>query len=243
MTGDAPRPPAGTAAAGDGRLRARPGPVTGEAEPERGLQRLGLAAERDGLLYVPAGYTPARPSPLVVMLHGARQEARNSIAPLLRYAERFGLILLAPDSRGPTWDRVRGHFGPDVAFIDGALALVFGRYAIDPNRLAVGGFSDGASYALSLGITNGDLFTDVLAFSPGFVAPAAGRGRPRLFIAHGRWDTVLPIDRCSRKIVPRLERAGYAVHYREFWGPHMVPRSIARNAAEWFLTKQPRTPH
>jgi hypothetical protein len=56
---------------------------------------------------------------------------------------------------------------------------------VDPTRLAVGGFSDGTSYALSLGLTNGDLFSHVLAFSPGFAVPARRRGRPRLFLSHG----------------------------------------------------------
>jgi predicted esterase len=93
-------------------------------------------------------------------------------------ADEAGLVLLAPESRGTTWDVLRGGYGPDVAFIDRALEQTFGRYAVDPRRLAVGGFSDGASYALSLGITNGDLFGHVLAFSPGFMAPG-GRGAGR----------------------------------------------------------------
>jgi len=54
-----------------------------------------------------------------------------------------------------TWDVILGQYGPDIAFIDSALAQTFSRYAFDPNHIAVG-FSDGASYALSVGITNGD---------------------------------------------------------------------------------------
>jgi phospholipase/carboxylesterase len=90
--------------------------------------------------------------------------------------------------------------------------------------VALGGFSDGASYALSLGLTNGDLFTHLIAFSPGFMAPGGEVGRPRCYVAHGTRDAVLPIDRCSRRLVPVLERAGYAVRYHEFDGPHTVPR-------------------
>jgi predicted esterase len=47
--------------------------------------------------------------------------------------------------------------------------------------LAVSGFSDGASYALSIGPANGDLFTHVMAFSPGFadltIAPISQSAR------------------------------------------------------------------
>ncbi|HYH99185.1 alpha/beta hydrolase, partial [Hyalangium sp.] len=133
-----------------------------------------------------------------------------------------------------TWDVIRGDYGPDVTFIDQALAWVFAHYAVDPARIAIGGFSDGASYALSLGIANGDLFTHVLAFSPGFAAPVEQHGEPRLFVSHGIQDAVLPITACSRRLVPRLQRAGYDVRYHEFDGPHTIPPEIAREAAEWF---------
>lgn len=133
------------------------------------------------------------------------------------------------------WDRVRGRYGPDVAFIDRALAHTFSRYAVDRARLAVEGFSDGASYALSLGLDNGDLFTAVVAFSPGFCAPNRPEGEPQIFVSHGTRDETLPIDACSRRIVPLLERAGYAVTYREFDGPHAIPPAVEREAFAWLV--------
>jgi phospholipase/carboxylesterase len=184
---------------------------------------------------VPAGYRPDRPAPLVLSLHGAGGNEEGGLYPLRELADRAGMILLSPASRGRTWDVILGGFGADVAFVDRALAATFGRCAVDPGRIAIAGFSDGASYALSLGITNGDLFRHVLAFSPGFAAPAEPRERPRFFVSHGMGDRVLPIDRCSRRIVPLLERAGYDVSYREFDGGHTVPPEIAREALDWFL--------
>src|SRR5918911_5524024 len=112
------------------------------------------------------------------MLHGAGGDAQGGLFPFVDRADAAGLLLVAPESRGPTWDVIRDSYGPDVEFIDRALSVVFSRYAVDPSHLAVGGFSDGASYALSLGLTNGDLFTHVLAFSPGFAAPAGHQGAP-----------------------------------------------------------------
>jgi phospholipase/carboxylesterase len=117
-----------------------------------------------------------------------------------------------------------------ILTVDRALEQTFSRYAIDPARLAIGGFSDGASYALSLGIINGDLFTHVLAFSPGFMVPAGQTGSPRIFVSHGTRDRVLPIDRCSHRIVPSLKRDGYDVHYREFDGGHTILPEIALEA-------------
>lgn len=217
----------------EGRLSARPAAVR-EAAP-KGLHRLNLESGRDGLLYVPEGYRVDRPAPLALMLHGAGGNAQQGISLLRSFADESGLLLLAPDARGQTWDVIIDRYGLDVRYIERALAQTFGRYAVDPQRIAAGGFSDGASYALSLGVTNGDLFTHVIAFSPGFMAPAGQKGSPRLFISHGTRDRVLPIERCSRRIVPQVRGAGYDVLYREFDGAHSIPQDIARAAHDWFV--------
>ena len=67
--------------------------------------------------------------------------------------------------------------GPDVDTIDRSLRTVFAALPVDPHRLAISGFSDGASYALTLGLPNGDLFTHVIAFSPGFMQPPSRVGK------------------------------------------------------------------
>lgn len=123
-----------------------------------------------------------------------------------------------------------GGYGPDVAFIDAALRQTCAGLPVDPARLAIGGFSDGASYALSLGLANGDLLHWVLAFSPGFAAPPDLVGRPHIYVSHGTRDDVLPIEDCSRALVPRLREAGYEVRYDEFDGGHTVPDRQATDA-------------
>ena len=124
-------------------------------------------------------------------------------------------------------------FGVDPAFLDHALAWTFDRVAIDAQRAWIAGFSDGASYALSLGIANGDFFSRVLAFSPGFVIPVDERGRPRFFVSHGRQDPILPIDQCSRRIVPELRHAGYDVRFDEVDGGHRMPPEVLAGAGQW----------
>jgi phospholipase/carboxylesterase len=152
-----------------------------------------------------------------------------------RWADEDDLIILAPPSREASWDVRYGGFGPDVAFIDRALGFVFSRYRVDPSHLMLAGFSDGASYALSLGLINGDLFSHVVAFSPGFVADGEPHGEPEIFIAHGVQDPVLPIDQTSRVIVPDLRRQGYDVTYVEFEGVHHVEPENQIRALRWFL--------
>lgn len=216
---------------GDSALRARP------AAPTRaitaGEHPLRLGSDRDGLLVVPRRYRPDVPSALALLLHGAGGRARRIVS-LLGIAESLNVIVLAPESRGATWDAIRGEFGPDVEFVNRALEHAFDRCAIDRRRLAIGGFSDGATYALSLGLDNGNLFTHVLAFSPGFIASRSPQGRPAIFVSHGTGDEILPIAATSRRLVPALENAGYPVTYREFAGGHAVPPSIAHEGFTWF---------
>ncbi len=190
-----------------------------------------------GYLQVPPRAEPDRPRPLLVSLHGAGGDAMEPIERFGPVMERHGVLLLGVKSERETWDALVGGYGPDVARLDRALSAVFDRAAVDASRLAVGGFSDGASYALGLGLANGDLFTHIIAFSPGFI-PETGsedQGQPRIFISHGTGDAILPIQRTSRRIVPGLQGAGYAVTYREFDGPHWAPEDIVLEAVQWLL--------
>lgn len=218
------------------RLSARPvasGELSGRGL-EPGLRELGFGGDRDGLLYVPASATSGKPAPLIVSLHGARGHAAAMVAqPVLARADAIGALILAPDSRGGTWDVLSGGFGPDVAFLDAALRAVFASAAVDSGRVAISGFSDGASYALSVGLGNGDLFTHVLAFSPGFMAPDDQRGQPPIFVSHGIADPVLDVEHCSRELVPLLEQVGYTVTYLEFAGGHEVPPEVLDEAFAW----------
>jgi phospholipase/carboxylesterase len=220
-------------ARGNARIGARPAATECTGPP--GLRALSFGEERDSYLYVPRAAVGARARALAVLLHGAGGHAHQGLQLLGPVADAHDLILFAPASTSYTWDVIIDGYGPDVAVIDEALAQVFAQYPVDARHVAIGGFSDGASYALSLGITNGDLFSHIIAFSPGFLAPAGPRDSPQVFISHGAADTVLPIARCSRIIAPQLRSFGYAVEYREFPGGHEIPAPIASAATRWFL--------
>ena len=211
------------------RLLARPG-GRGAAPAPSGTHEL----PDKSLLRVPAAAAGGEPCPLLVLFHGAGSTP-EAVLPLLgATGDDAGVIGLAPQAAGRTWDVIEQGFGLDVRRLDRALATAFETCPVDPSRIALGGFSDGASYALSLGLDNGDLAGHVIAFSPGFAVPADPRGHPRIFVTHGVRDRVLPIDRCSRRLVPRLRGAGYDVTYEEFDGGHVVPPPLARRAIEWF---------
>ena len=215
------------------RLRARPG-KTAAGNYQPGVNPLNLRPERDALFYVPE-HTPD-PAPFVLYLHGATGGAEQGIRRLRALADEFGFLLLSPASKEITWDAIRSGYDGDARLIDDALAKSFAGRRVDARKIAVCGFSDGASYALGLGMSNGDLFSAAIAFSPGFI-PSGSRqkGAPRIFISHGRRDEILPFEGSSERLVPQLKQAGYRVTFQEFDGPHGAPQEIARTAIEWFL--------
>lgn len=215
-----------------GRLQTRHSPATIRTAP--GTYPLGLRRGRDGVLYLPPQYSPDAPIPLVLLLHGAGGSGSRVAQRFKTYADELGIAFVAPDSTAETWDR-NDRLASDVAFIDRALAIAFSRVNTTPERLRIGGFSDGASYSLSVGLTNGDLFPRILALSPGFCGPAEARGKPQLYFTHGTRDDILPIEITSRRIVPMLRAAGYSVQLQEFDGGHETPPEITRPAFEWLI--------
>lgn len=216
------------------RLKSRPNSRLSQ-ESFVGLKPLGIAKRRDGYIYVPRNIIFSKPSPLIVMLHGAGGCGKNAILPLQELADHTQTILLAPDSRSVTWDFILEGYGPDVEFINQALSQVFSCFLIDEKHLGIAGFSDGASYALSLGMANGDLFSHILAFSPGWIAPDLHPDSPPIFISHGKADTVLDINHCSRPLFELLKKSKFNVSFKEFSGGHAVPESIVQEAFVWFL--------
>jgi predicted esterase len=116
----------------------------------QGTSRLALSNGRTALLHVP----PTPVTGLVLALHGAGGRGAAAMGLLRPEADRVGLVALAPSSAGSTWAGLFGGADPDTPAIDAVLEQVFALHPFDPTRVAVAGFSDGASYALSLGLAN-----------------------------------------------------------------------------------------
>src|SRR4051812_44174374 len=214
-------------------ISARPVPFTGTAP--RGFHRFGLWQKDDAYLYVPPSYSDGTPAPLLVLLHGAGGRASNFEANLPSRVDDKGIVVLSFDSSVGTWDRFAlGGFGPDIERMNMALDYAFRHVSVDPAHIGIGGFSDGASYALTVGLPNGDLFKGIIAFSGGAVLNPGVRGKPPIFVSHGTADPVIPISVSRDGFVPELVGQGYTVTFREFVGGHQVPAAIANEAYSWF---------
>jgi predicted esterase len=204
-----------------------------------GEERLDVGSPREALLYVPEAAARRAEggagSPLLLFLHGATQSPEQMLERLRPAADAHGVILLAPASHGVTWDAIqRGVPGVDAKTIDRALRDTFDRCAVDRRRLAIGGFSDGASYALVLGLPNGDAFTHVLAFSACIMASTGtGKAKPRIFLSHGRADEILPFASCGQRIDRRLRDAGFDVRFEVFAEGHRLPPAVVEAGFRW----------
>ncbi|MCJ8143231.1 esterase [Ancylobacter sp. A5.8] len=218
-----------------GRLAFRHTPPTKPALPP-GRHDLGLFETRDYALVVPEGIDPARPTPFVTLFHGGGGSAEKIMPILRRHAEERGFLLLVPQSLLPTWDIVIAGNGPDRERLDIGLAEVASRFTLDPARFAFAGHSDGGSYSLSTGLSNGHVVTHILAFSAGFMTVLAQEGSPKVFIAHGQNDTQTPIATAGRSHAAKLRAAGYELTYVEHPGPHASQPAMVQLGVDYFLS-------
>lgn len=200
-------------------------------------------------VYLPRGYVQGRPAPLAVLLHGSGDRGRTMIESFQDEADHHGVILLAPDSIDHSWDlmveaaHLRGvkkvpRPGADRKRIEDALRQAVGNYSVDPHRIALIGFSDGAGYGLSLGANNASLFRTVIAFAPGLLTRVEGEARGRVLLVHGTKDTVLPVEPTRDVFAPALRDLGFDVRLRLFDGRHEMPEAMQAEAFNWWLGTQ-----
>ena len=235
------RPAALAADLAKGQLSARP--VIGSA--------LTLAAGEtrlsdDALFYRPATL-PDGPRPLLVILHGYGQDHAEFIRMFEPWADHCGAILFAPKHKKKTWDiiataqalqgrrnpprNIPRTFGSDAAQIDAHLKTLFAAAPVDPTKVALLGFSDGASYGLSLGLPNPGLFPWIIALAPGFALwPDKVGLNQRVFVTHGTRDSRLDFANTRDGIVKPMRDAGMKVEFREFDGDHVFRAADVREA-------------
>lgn len=205
--------------------------------PVSGKSVLGIdTVGRDGYMYVPSTYDPDVPAPLLVALHGRGMNVEGWEV-FIPWCEEAGMVLLAPESRDRSWDlTITGRFGLDVIFLSLAIDHVIARCNIDSARIGLMGISDGGTYALSLGASNGDYFTHIISVAPGFFTPGPElRGSPLFWMAHGLSDQVFDEEYSHREILPALRELDYIVQYVQFEGGHEYPPAVQEQAMDWFL--------
>ena len=201
-----------------------------------------LALPDDAVAYVPANAS-IHP-PLLVLLHGAGRGRLDMIQHNEVEADKRGIVLLAPTSKGITWDAVSIAMTPpsgdsplemklgrsfsssrDSRRVEAAIANLAKIVPFEPKHIVLAGFSDGATFALAMGMARSEPFSAVIAWSPGIPIETSqpARGRP-VFVSHGRQDPVLSFGTDCGEIIPLLQSEGAVVSFVSFDGKHEVPQ-------------------
>ncbi|GJP66247.1 hypothetical protein CLOP_g23142 [Closterium sp. NIES-67] len=193
----------------------------------------------DGLVYVPSTYTEASPCPILVALHTEDGDAKEALAPFMQCAEQHRILLVAPDARDVLWDCSFEGANMDASFIDKAMETAFSRFSVDPESVCLSGISDGGTMAMALGLRNSQLFSHVMAFTPGTIDLPCYQDGPDIFISHGTSVPDREIDICSQQLVPKLRRCGYHLKYVEYEGSERSPPpEVVSDAVSWFRRKR-----
>lgn len=214
---------------------------TGHVAVERGSSR--------AVLLTPPEIDPSRLYPLVTVLHGAGRQDELLVRACRGEPEKRDALFLVPRSLHPTWDLVACDERPDLDFLEWAYDLVYRRYPVDPGRQALLGYSDGASYALSVGLSNPHVFRAVMGWAAGFVAlDPRGIGpeqpKPEVLLEYGTHDELFPFERVAKPMRANLESLGYRVEFRvDEGGRHWPSGSFQSEALDWFFSEpwEPRS--
>lgn len=144
-------------------------PAVSVASPDGGLTYNWIVSRsRDYRLYVPASYVKGKPMPLVVMLHGCKQDPESFAAGtrMNRLADEHGFLALYPRQSAlangySCWN----WFDPSTQARGGEAAIVMAmvddvraRYSVDAERIYVAGISAGGAFAAILASCYADVF-------------------------------------------------------------------------------------
>jgi predicted esterase len=215
---------------------------------ERGAQRAAL--------FTPDEIDPTRQYPLLTVLHGAGRQDEALMRAYRHEAQLRQAFVLVARSFHQTWDLIALGIQsgaalepaapsgrPDLDFLEFAYDLIYRRYPIDRERQALIGYSDGASYALSVGLSNPHVFCAVMAWAPGFLALEAdaadpGTKRPAVYLTYGTHDELFPFERVAKPMRRHLEDLGCSVTFVvDEGGRHWPPGDFQPEALDWFFTE------
>jgi polyhydroxybutyrate depolymerase len=162
--------------------------------------------KRKYLLYVPKTYDPAKPTPLVISIHGFAEwpAHQRDISHWNKLADQYGFIVVFPSGTGffpMHWrimnDAHRASEDPrlDVQFISDLIDKLESQYNLDPRRIYANGLSNGAGMSFALACKLSERIAAIGGVSGAYLTPWSEcvQSRPVPMIAfHGTADPIIP---------------------------------------------------
>ncbi len=156
--------------------------------------------ERKYLLHVPKSYDRAKPTPLVISLHGAGgwPALQMNVSRWNRLADEHGFIVVYPsgaDFAPRIWPMAGAAGKADAQYISELIDKLKATYNIDPARIYADGLSNGAGMAFALSCTLSDRIAAVGAVAAAQIMPFSWCNDPRavpMIAFHGTDDPVVP---------------------------------------------------
>jgi phospholipase/carboxylesterase len=203
--------------------------------------------------HIPPAASLAKPVPLVVMVHG--RQGDESVMWIFKQAIPPGVAVVAPRAPlaaadGFVWFTSQtGPLTPDPTalaaaqnrletFIQGLPYL----YPVDPQRLVLIGFSQGAAMVNNYALRHPAAVLAVASLAGAMVqpinglSPAGSVAKLPVFIAHGLEDDTIPL-RLARRTRDKYLELGAAVTYGEYPTGHKLTAQAIKDLKTWLATQ------
>jgi predicted peptidase len=180
-------------------------------------------------LFVPPGYRPEMPYPVVLWLHGAGGAGSDNRLQILadqtlgtrtwtkpQNQAKHPAFVLVPQSSTNWVTNGMDRLSPEMSLVLSILDTVRTEFNIDPRRMYVAGQSDGGIGTWNIILQRPNLFAAAV--------PVCGSGDPSkvavianmpIWAFHGERDKVISVGE-SRKMISALKRAGGHPRYSEY---------------------------
>jgi len=200
-------------------------------------------------MFLPHGYEPNYPYPLLVMLHGKGGD-EDKIIKLAPKISRRNFVCLS--LRGPrpiieqelmtgfSWGLGKDQDSITEEYIFRSIENARRQFHIHSERIFLVGFCEGASQAYRIGLANPDKFAGVASLNG--LIPSGGRPLARLkelrgkpvFHAHGLVNSVAPLSMAS-KDARLIQTAGMVVTSRTYPTNHRIHVDMLRDLNSWIV--------
>ena len=202
--------------------------------------------------FLPTGYEPRYPYPLLVFLHGhgGSEEQILRLAPRVSRRNYICIGLRGPQSLGTRADgRIGYGWGPDGPcsaliedYVLGAVEHTRRNYHVHSERIYLAGFCEGATLAYRLGLAFPEKFAGIISLNgslprhtgPLFRLPQARQ--LRILIGHGIANAVVPLS-MAREDFRVFYAAGISVRMFGYPATHKLHPDMLRDINRWVIAQ------